>query len=142
MFYKIFLICFSVLLFSQFSLAQKLDDKKQAVKSSSAYAELLLRKTELESDIESWLATYTEEYPKMKEARFELDLTKKDLAKLLIQTDTSRLTLALGKLMVRKNELETELWALENQYSKDHPEVQRAQRKVKSFNNAIKEILP
>ena len=111
-------------------------------RTTPAYAELLLRRAELESDVESWLATYTEEYPKLKEARFELDLTKKDLKKILAQTDAAVLTLALGKLLVRKNQLEANLWALTNQYGGDHPDVKRAQRKVQSFQNSISEILP
>lgn len=123
---------------SQAKLSQ---ETTKAIKGSPAYAELLLRKAELESDVESFLVSYTEEYPKLKEVRFELDLINKDLAKLLTQSDASRLTLALGKLMLRKNEIETSLWALKNQYGNEHPEVKRAQRKVLSFTNAIKEIL-
>lgn len=113
-----------------------------SIKSTSAYAEVLLRKTELEADVESFLVSYTEDYPKLKEARYELALIQKDLAKLLSQTDAAKLTLALGKLMVRKNQLETDFWALQNQYGKEHPEVKRAERKVTIFRNAIKEILP
>lgn len=115
---------------------------QSSVKSTPAYAELLLRRAELESDVESLMESYTEEYPKVKSAKYELDLTKKDLSKLLTQTDVSKLTLSLGKLLVRKNELETELWMLQNQYNKEHPDVKRAQRKVLSFQNAIKEIMP
>lgn len=136
----IFIIIFVCSVFC--SAQTKSIETAKAIKATPAYAELLLRKTELESDIEGWLATYTEEYPKLKEARFELDLISKDLTKLLTQTDVSKLTLALGKLMVRKNELGTDLWALQNQYGKDHPEVKRAQRKVAVFENSIKEILP
>lgn len=142
---KIYLISILILLFSLVDFAQKqttINPSLQAIKASPAYAELLLRKAELESDVESWLATYTEDYPKLKEARFELDLINKDLTKLLAQTDVAKLTLALGKLLVRRNQLETDLWALQNLYGKDHPEVKRAQRKVTSFNKAIKEILP
>lgn len=135
----------SVLLFSStlVCFSQKtVPANQQTVKGTAAYAELLLRRAELESDVESFLESYTEDYPKVKAARYELELTKKDLARLLTQTDVSKLTVSLGKLLVRKNELETELWTLQNQYGKDHPQVKRAQRKVLSFQNAIKEILP
>lgn len=112
------------------------------VKTTPAYAEILLRKVELESELESLLESYTEEFPKVKSAKFELELTKKDLTRLLGENDSSKMTLALGKLLVRKNQLETELWTLQNQYNKEHPEVKRTQRKLLSFQNAIKEILP
>lgn len=115
---------------------------KDAIKATPAYAEVLLRKVELESDVESFLESYTEEFPKVKSAKYELELTKKDLARLLSESDSSKMTLALGKLLVRKNQLETELWTLQNQYNKEHPDVKRTQRKLLSFQNAIKEILP
>lgn len=114
----------------------------QSIKSSPAYAEILLRKTELDADVESLLESYTEDFPKLKESRYELSLIQKDLDKLLTQTDASKLTLALGKLLVRRASLNTDLWALQSKYGAEHPEVKRAKRKVLSFDNAIKEILP
>ena len=139
-------ITFLVLLISLSVFAQKKNTSivqaDNHVKSTPAYAELLLRKVELESEIESLLESYTEEFPKVRSAKYELELTKKDLIRLLNENDSSKLTLALGKLLVRKNQLETEFWTLQNQYNKEHPEVKRAQRKVLSFQNAVKEILP
>lgn len=113
-----------------------------AVKSTPAYAELLLRRTELESVLEDLLVSYTEEFPKVKETRFELSLIQRDLTKILSQDDPARLTLALGKLMVRRAALETDLWSLQNKYGPDHPDVKRAKRRVSSFEKAIAEILP
>jgi hypothetical protein len=141
---SIFLVTLFFLLLgsSVYPQTTPLDTATKAIKSSPAYAEVLLRKTELEADVESFLISYTEDYPKLKEARFELVLIQKDLAKLISQADPSKLTLALGKLMVRKNQLETDFWALQNQYGKEHPEVKRAERKATIFRNAIKEILP
>lgn len=113
------------------------------IKSSPAYAEVLLRKTELLSDLESLLLEYTEEYPKVKELRFESDLLQKQLDRLLAinAPEASKLSAALGKLMVRKCELETDLWALLKQFSDQHPDVKRAKRKVEIFEAAINDIL-
>jgi len=133
-------LIFGVSIFAQ--QTTKPSSANQAIKSSPAYAEILLRKTELESNVESLLVSYTEEFPKLKESRYELGLIKRDSEKLLSQTDVSKLSLALGKLLVRRAELETNLWALRNQYGSEHPEVKRAQRKVLSYDNAVKEILP
>ena len=141
-FYKNILILLAILLFNSFVSGQNKTDNTKAIKSTPAYAEVILRRAELETDVESFLESYTEEFPKVKAAKYELALINKDLAKLLAQTDASKLTLALGKLLVRKNQLETELWTLQNQYDKNHPEVKRAQRKFLSFQNAVKEILP
>jgi len=115
----------------------------QAVKSSPAYAEILLRKTELAAELENYLADYTDEFPKVKELRFELDLLTKEMNRILSvnATDAAKLTLALGKLMLRKIQLETDVWNLRKQYNDEHPDVKQAKRKVEVFEAAIKEIL-
>lgn len=145
----IFLFSFSFASFSQTDGKTKIlqTDAKQTasvVKSSPAFAELLLRKTERESELEEFLQDYTDEFPKVKEIKFELDLLNKAINKIsaVNASESGKLTLALGKLIVRKIELETDVWNLLRQYNEDHPEVKRARRKVEVFDKAIKEILP
>lgn len=113
------------------------------LKSSPAFAEISLRRTELRAEVESLLVTYTEEFPKVKEIRFELEVLNRELNRLLTvkMEESSKLTLALGKLIVRKAELETDLWDLQKKYGDDHPDVKRARKKVEIFENAVKEIL-
>lgn len=112
-------------------------------KASPAYAEVILRKTELLSELESLLIEYTDEYQKVKELRFETGLLQKELDKLLAlnPSEFSKLSDALGKLMVRKCELNTDLWALQKQFNDEHPDVKRAKRKSEIFEAAINEIL-
>ena len=116
----------------------------QAAKLTPAYAEILLRKTERESELEEFLLDYKEEYPKVQEIRFEIAQLQKAADKITAvnASETGKLTLALGKLLVRKTELETDLWNQKRQYAEDHPEVRRARRKIEVFDKAIKEILP
>ncbi|MEO8042499.1 MAG: hypothetical protein ABI646_07815 [Acidobacteriota bacterium] len=113
------------------------------IKASPAYAELLLRKTELQSDLESLALEYTEEFPKIKELRFVLGKVDRDMARLgkVKPADSGKLTLALGKLMVRRVELEGDMWNLQRSYKDEHPEVKRAKRKVEIYDTAIGEIL-
>jgi len=115
----------------------------QAVKSSPAFAEILLRKTELAAELENYLTDYTDEFPKVKELRFELDLLTKEMNRILAvnAADSTKLTLALGKLMLRKIELERDVWNLRKQYNDEHPDVKQAKRKVEVFEAAIREIL-
>jgi hypothetical protein len=113
-----------------------------AIKSSPAYAEVLLRKTELQATLDDLSVEFTDEYPKVKETRHELSLINRDFDKISAVTDASKLTLALGRLIVRRAELETDLWALLQKYGEDHNDVKRARRKVATFEKAIKEILP
>lgn len=115
-----------------------------AVKSSPAYAELLLRRTEREAELEEFLVDYTDEFPKVKELKFEIELLQKVLEKISAVSDANALKLspALGKLLVRKTELEVEFWNLNRQYNAEHPDVKRAKRKIEVYEKAIKEIFP
>ena len=113
-------------------------------RSSPAYAELLVKRTELESELESLLVEYTEDYPKVKETRYTLTLVQKESERLAAASKTlppTQMTLALGKLIVRKVELETELWNLLETYKPEHPDAKRAKRKVDIYEAAIKEML-
>lgn len=147
-------IFISICLAVSFCAAQKTTDTQvnkipasdtilSALKSSQAFAEISLRRTELRSEIESLLVTYTEEFPKVKEYRFELGILDKDLSRLLKvkPEESGKLTIALGKLIVRKAALEVDLWDLQKKYGDDYPDVKRAKKKVEVFEKAIAEIL-
>ena len=124
--------------------AQKPADMSANVeRSTPAYATLLLSKTELQSDLDSLLVDYTEDYPKVKEIRVELGFLNTEIGRVLAvkPADAGRLTEALGKLMLRKVELETDLDRLRSQYKDEHPDVRKARKKVDAFEAAIKEIL-
>lgn len=123
-------------------LAQKAVDIGP-VKSSAAYAEVLLRRTDLQADLEAVAADYTEQNPKVLDFRYEISLLDKSMERLFGSrpAETGKLTLALGKLLVKKASLETELSRLSRSYSKDHPDVKRAKRRVEIFENAINEVL-
>jgi len=150
---RLFLIVALVLVLNSICIAQNKTNAVQLknpptqqsnlLKSSPAYAEVLLRKTELLSELESLLIEYTEEYPKVKDLRFETVVLQKELDKLLAvnPAESSKLSAALGKLMVRKCELETNLWSLQKEFNDQHPDVKRAKRKLEIFESAIKDIL-
>jgi hypothetical protein len=148
--YTVVALC--VLIFAASSPAQRPAEKpaEQAksqvanpAASSPAYAELLLRKTELQSELEALVLEYTEEFPRVKELRHVLGLIERDIARVskVKAAESGRLSLALGKLMLRRIELETEMWKLQNNYKDEHPDVKRAKRKVEIFESAISEIL-
>jgi uncharacterized protein involved in exopolysaccharide biosynthesis len=114
-----------------------------SVRSTAAYAEVLLRKTELLADIDALSADYTEANPRMLDLRFEAGSLDRALEKILAvkPAEAGKLTLALGKLLVRRASLETDLDRLSRNYAKDHPDVKRAKRRVEIFDAAIKEVL-
>jgi uncharacterized protein involved in exopolysaccharide biosynthesis len=138
----IFILTF---VFSTYVMAQTKSQSSTvtSVKATAAYAEVLLRQTELLAEIESLLLDYTEEFPRVKQLRAEIGFLQKEISRLqsVPPTEFGKLSAALGKLMLRKAEAETELWNLQKDYKDDHPEVRRAKRKVEIFENAIREIL-
>lgn len=134
-----------VLSFVEFIHGQSATDANPVgpIRSSAAYAEILLRKTELLADIDAFGADYTEASTKMIELRVELASLDKSLEKVFAvrPTETGKLTQGLGKLIVKKAELDADLDRLLRRYSKEHPETKRAQKRVDRFNAAISEIL-
>lgn len=113
------------------------------IRSSPAYSEILLRKTEVQAEIEALVADYTEKNPRLLDLRFELAALDRSLERVfgVRPSETGKLTLALGKLIVRKASLETEHNALLRKFSPDHPETKRAKRRVDIFEASIKEVL-
>ena len=113
------------------------------IRSSPAYAEILLRKTELQADLEAVVGAYTEANPRIVDMRFELSSLDKMLEKVfgVRPSETGKLTLALGKLIVKKAALDTEVARLLRTYTKENVEVKRASRRAEIFDEAIKEIL-
>ena len=141
---KQLVLLFAVILgLAGLSISQTSAPSPAHVRASSAYAELLLHKAELESTLESLLVDYNEEYPKVKQLRVESTLVNAEMMRLIAvkPADAGKLTLALGRLMLRKVELETELNTLRLQYKDDHPDVRKLKRKIDVFESAIREIL-
>jgi hypothetical protein len=113
------------------------------IRASAAYSEVLLRKTQLQADLEGFLGDYTEQNPKIIDIRNELAAINRSMEKIFAvkPSDTAKLTLALGKLIVQQAAAETDLARLLRSYSNDNPQVKRAKRRVEIFENAVSEIL-
>lgn len=116
---------------------------KDIYKATPAFAEVILKKTELTAELEVLLVEYTEEYPKVKDLRFEIALLQKEIERLAAVpvADHSRLTSALGRLMILKCEAAATVSELEKTLNDEHPELKRAKRRVEIFDSAVREIL-
>jgi uncharacterized protein involved in exopolysaccharide biosynthesis len=114
------------------------------VRASAAYAELKVRRTELEADIEAFSADYTEQSPRIMDLKAELAALDAGATRLMRTkpSEAARLTIALGKLLVRHASLSLEVSKLLRTYATDHPEVLRAKRRAEVYDRAIKELLP
>lgn len=113
------------------------------ITGSAAYAEILLKQADMSAELEALKGQYTDDYPRVGELKFSLEQLKRETDRLakVKPADSGKLTPALGKLIVRKVDLETELWKLLQIYKDEHPDVKRARRRVEIFEEAIKEIL-
>ena len=147
---KTFLVIITLAFAVPFAAAQTAENKPagsgevpEYVKASPAFAEVVFRKAVVEAELEELLVRYTEQYPKVIEKRFEmseLDNEQDDLVK-IPETEASKLTLALGKMLVQRAAYATELGVLKLKYDDTHPDVKRAKRKLEIFDKAIKRIL-
>jgi len=140
---KVTLIFMIVLASAVCAVAQARAADVSAIKGTPAYAEVLLRKTELLADLEAYTPDYTDANPKILELRAEMASIDKSLARILAvkPAQTGRLTEALGRMMVKKAALEADLQRLSRQYNKDYPDVKRAQRRVDLYASSIDDIL-
>lgn len=140
-----FAVCAAFLLIAGLSSAINAQQRPadQHVRSSPAFAELQLRRAELESELEALRIDYTEEFPRVIELKHEHGLIDAEIKKMLAtkSEDAGRLTLALGRLLVKRAELETQHWKLLANYKEEHPDVKRAKQRVAIYDKAIKEIL-
>lgn len=140
----IFLLFLSTFVFAQTDKLEFSTPTSKAIKSSPAYSALVLQRTAIKAELEEMLVTYTEDFPKVKDARHEIDLLNFSLTRLLDTkiTDSCKLSDALGQLMIKKVAVEMQLYNLKKKYKDDHPDVQRTKRKLDIYNKAVAEIMP
>lgn len=133
----------TVFCFSQTNNKNLSSENVSIVKASAAYTEVLLKRTELEAELEDLLVNYTREYPKVKEIQIQLEIIKGIMTRLFAvkPSESQKLTSALGKLLLKKLELETELWNLQKKYNEEHPEIKKINRKILVYESAIKDVL-
>jgi len=139
-----FLLACGIDSYAQTASRPTVSQKAEAgARSTPAYAEIALKRTDVEAELESLLIDYTDDFPKVKELKHALTRIDAEAARLLSikAADRDRATVALGKLMVRKVEAEIDLWKVQQDYADAHPDVKRARKKVEIFEKAIKEIL-
>ncbi|MBX3295380.1 MAG: hypothetical protein KF762_06685 [Acidobacteria bacterium] len=123
--------------------AQQGQEVNVTASATPAFAEVLLRKVELEAELEGLLIEYTDEFPRVVNLKHEVGLLNAEIENLrkVPAEQSGKLTLALGKLLVKRAELSTDLWVLLKTYKEEHPDVKRAKRRVEIYSNAITAIL-
>jgi hypothetical protein len=133
----------AILIFAVPRAADAQSASESPVRSSPAYAEVLLRSVELQSELDSLIDDYTESHPKIVDLRLEIFELEKASKRLLAVRPAlaGKLTLALGKLLVRKAELDAEVARLNKTRTPNNNQLKRARKQADTYDAAVKEIL-
>lgn len=117
--------------------------RKPDVKTTPAYAELIMKRTEVAAELEVLLPDYTEESPEVREKRLSLQILDAALKRLETVTLEQYLALtpAVGKMLARKLEAEAELKILSEIYTDEHPAVKKSKIRFKIFDAELKKLL-
>ncbi len=114
-----------------------------SIKSSPAYIELTLYKANIDAELLDMLVEYTDEYPKVKELKLEVQFVQAELISLqeLGVSVLPKLTESFAKLLLLKIKMQVDLAQLRAVHKDDHPDVKRAIRRVDIYEKAIKDVL-
>lgn len=113
------------------------------VHASAAFSEILAQKALVEADLKILLTDYKEDYIGVREKQAEFALLNTALRNLekTPAAEISKLTLALGKLVVKKIEVEAELKTLLEDYTEDFPAVKKARTRLGVYEEEIRKLL-
>ena len=125
------------------SSVSKAPTVSKEIRATPAYAEVVLRRVELQSELEELLVAYTREFPRVQEKEFELGLIRSEIVRFakMRPAEAPKMTLALGKLIVRRATLATDFMVKSKKYGAEHPAVKKAKKRTDIFDEAINELL-
>ena len=114
-----------------------------AAETTPAYAELVLRKAKVEAELSELSKNLTNQHPSLDTKRFELRAIKREMAKMrAVETSReSKLSGAVGKLILSKVALEVELNDLLVQLKPQHPDVTKKRSELAALQREIENIL-
>lgn len=114
-----------------------------APETTPAYAVLVLRKAKVEAELSQLSEELTHKHPSLDSKRFELRAIRREMAKMRA-VDTSRaskLSGAVGNLILSKVALEIELNDLLVRLTPQHPDVTKKRSELAALEREIQNIL-
>jgi hypothetical protein len=113
------------------------------VADTGAYAEVYAARVEAEADLKVLSTDLTEETIQVREKKLERDLLAREIRWLeaLPLVSHDKMTIALGRLLVRKTQAEVSLKMLSEKYAESFPTVKKARTKIEVYNNEIQKLL-
>ena len=141
---KLFGLLLCTLLVTNFASAQSLNPNvSKPTDLSPAYVALASHKSAVASELKILLVDYTATTPNVLSKQFELEITEREIAKILVMSETrkSLLSDSYGKLLVRKITTETALRDLLREYTLTTPQVRGKSNELQAIENELAEIL-
>ena len=122
---------------------QSVDRVSSAAETTAAYARLVLRKATVESEVAELSATLTNEHPSLTAKRFELRAIGLEMDKMRMfeQSRVSKLSAAVGDLIVSKVAVQVELHALRARLTRQHPDVTKKSDELAALEREIENVL-
>lgn len=113
------------------------------VADTGAYAEVYAARVEAEADLKVLSTDLTEETIQVREKKLERDLLAREIRWLeaLPLVSHDKMTMALGRLLVRKTQAEVSLKMLSENYAESFPAVKKAHTKIGVYNDEIQKLL-
>lgn len=114
-----------------------------AVANSAAFAEIYAGKVEAEADLKVLTMDLTEDAAQVREKKLERDLLARAIRWLeaLPAASQPKLTMALGRLAVRKAQAEANLKTVSQDYADEHPTVKKARARLAVYNSELEKLL-
>ena len=141
---KLLGLLFCTLLLTNFASAQSVvSDGSKPADLSPAYVALASHKSAVASELKNLLADYTAYSPNVLSKQFELEITEREIAKVLVMPETrkSLLSDSYGKLLVRKITTEAALRDLLREYTLTTPQVRGKSNELQAIENELATIL-
>ena len=113
------------------------------VADTGAYAEVYAARVEAEADLKVLAMDLTEETVQVREKKLERDLLAREIRWLeaLPSVSHDKMTIALGRLLVRKTQAEVSLKMLSENYAEDFPTVKKARTRIGVYNDEVQKLL-
>lgn len=116
---------------------------KAGAQMTLAFAEVFAQKVETEAELKILSVEMTDDAPQITEKKMQHDFLQREIEWLenLPTTMQSKMTLALGKMIVRKIQAEVDEKMLTKNYADEHPLVKKARARLVIYKNEIDKLL-
>lgn len=114
-----------------------------SVQTTLAYAEVFAQKVEAEAELKVLMIDMTDDAPQVREKKLRRDFLQREIEWLekLPAALHPKMTLALGKIIVRKVQAEVDQKMFAENYADEHPLIKKARARFAVYKDEIDKLL-